>query len=389
VALTNVAIEGNAARYGSGGAENSGTLTLSASTVSGNTGSIGGISNDGTLTLSDCTVEGNTADAGGGVKNASYLTLINSTISGNTAADRGGGLYNGNAMTLTNSTVSRNASGRLGGGLFNTGALTLIQSLLSGNTAPLNGSEAYNIVSQSGGGTVVADGFNVFGHDGSSGAAGFTLGATDRVPAVPLSAILDPSLGYNGSSLRTHALVFGSPAVDAVPRAACATAADQRGAPRPQDGAGDNMADCDIGAIERGLIAVQAAITSTTLDCRTAACQARVACNLTEAPCTNRVEVTVPRPRRNSDGGDKGREADQVRRRGRQHPARRQRDGELEANQTGQGTHAGDQEKEPEGRARHPGDQRHRYQHAGHDQQHASYAHAQTPVTRPHRRRRR
>jgi hypothetical protein len=50
------------------------------------------------------------------------------------------------------------------------------------------------------------------------------------------------------------------------------------------------------------VIAVQAAITSTTLDCRTAACQAPVACNLTEAPCTNRVEVTVPRPRRNSDG---------------------------------------------------------------------------------------
>jgi parallel beta helix pectate lyase-like protein len=396
MALTNVDIEGNAARYGSGGAENDGTLTLSASTVSGNTGSTGGISNGGTLTLSDCTVEGNTADgSGGGVKNASSLTLTNSTISGNTAADRGGGVYNRETLTLTNSTVSRNASGRLGGGLFNQRELTLVQTLISGNTALVNGPEAYSVGSQSGGTVVTADGFNVFGHDGSSGVLGFTLGATDLVPGVPLSAILDPTLGYNGgpSGVRSHTLVFGTPAVDAVPWAACATVADQRGAPRPQDGDGDNVADCDIGAIERGLIAVQAAITSTTL--------ARLP------------DRRVPGPRRlQPDGGpvhqpgrghrarppakqrrhgDEGREADPVRRRGRQHPARRQRDGELEAYQTGQATHASDQEKAPEGRARHPGDHRHRHrhQHAGHDQQHASYAHAQTPVTRPHRRRRR
>ncbi len=301
--LTNVAIEGNAGRYGTGGAVNYGTLTLSASTVSGNTGAdVGGIGNVGSLTVSNSTVYGNT---GTGVQNSAYLTLTNSTISGNTVGDRGGGVYNRGTATLTNSTVSRNASGRLGGGLFNTGDLTLIQSLLSGNTAPVIGPEAYSVGSQSGGTVVVTDGFNLFGHDGSSGVAGFTLGVTDLLPTVPLSAILDPTLGYNGgpSGLRTHTLVFGSPAVDAVPGAACATGTDQRGVPRPQDADGDTLADCDIGAVERGVIPVQAALTSTTLDCRSAACRVSVRCNLQETQCINPIDVTVRTPAVRANNG--------------------------------------------------------------------------------------
>ncbi len=299
--LTGVFVGGNAARYDAGGARNSGTMILNGSTVSGNTGgagsSGGGIDNGGTLTLSNSTVEGNTADIGGGVDNSVYLTLTNSTISGNTARDRGGGLYNGNSMTLTHSTVSRNASGRIAGGLFNQGSLTLVQTLISGNTAPVNGPEAYNIF-----GTVIGDSFNIFGHDGSTGVVGFTLGATDHVPAAPLSATLDTSLGYNGGPNRTHTLVFGSPAVDRVPGAACATGTDQRGAPRPQDGDGDTFADCDIGSVERGQVPVQASLNSTGLDCTTA-CRVPVTCNLTEAQCTNEVEVTVRAlPRRNSNG---------------------------------------------------------------------------------------
>ncbi|MGI8427388.1 MAG: choice-of-anchor Q domain-containing protein [Actinomycetota bacterium] len=308
--LTNSTVSGNTAGIFGGGVSNLASvdlLTLTNSTVSGNTAAFngGGVDNIGTLTLTNSTVFGNTTASGGGVTNLGTVTLTNSTISGNTAADRGGAVDNiGGTVMLTNTTVSGNSSGRVAGGLFNIGTVTLVQSLLSGNTAPVNGPEAYSVAGgQSGGGTVTADGLNVIGHDGSPGIAGFTLGASDVVPADPLAAILDPTLAYNGGATRTHALVFGSPAVDAVLGTACGSSTDQRGAPRAQDGDGDTVADCDIGAVERGQVPVQVSLNSTRLDCRTAACRVPATCNLTEAECTNEVEVTVrTRPRQNSEG---------------------------------------------------------------------------------------
>ncbi len=140
---------------------NEGRLTLSNSTVSGNTvtgpGVGGGINNSGTLTLSNSTVSGNTAtglgcgnpNSGGGINNSGTLTLSNSTVSGNTATGQfsggcvvslGGGINNeGGRLTLSNSTVSGNmVTGQFsgGGGIFNEGGtLTLSNSTVSGNTA--------------------------------------------------------------------------------------------------------------------------------------------------------------------------------------------------------------------------------------------------------------
>ncbi|MDQ3775940.1 MAG: hypothetical protein M3461_17085 [Pseudomonadota bacterium] len=73
------------------------------------------------------------------------------------------------------------------------------------------------------------------------------------MPAVPLSAILDPALADNGGPTKTHALVSGSPAIDAIPAASCVTTGDQRGITRSQDGDEDTVADGDIGAFERQL----------------------------------------------------------------------------------------------------------------------------------------
>ncbi|MGH8569646.1 MAG: hypothetical protein ACREXU_16975, partial [Gammaproteobacteria bacterium] len=84
---------------------------------------------------------------------------------------------------------------------------------------------------------------------------------------------------------------------------ACATATDQRGAPRAQDGDGDTLADCDSGAVERGLVPVQAELAGTRLDCRGVRCGIPVTCNLTEAQCANEVEVVVrTRALRAADG---------------------------------------------------------------------------------------
>ena len=63
----------------------------------------------------------------------------------------------------------------------------------------------------------------------------------------PLLSVLD----YNGGSTKTHALLSGSPAIDAGSNDYCPPI-DQRGAFRPFDGNGDGNRVCDIGAYEYG-----------------------------------------------------------------------------------------------------------------------------------------
>ena len=112
---------GSETGYGDGGGIcNSGVLTLTNSTVSGNSlgfygGSGGGIYNAGTLTLTNSTVASNSAGrggseyGGGGIRNVGTLTLTNSTVSGNSAGN-GGGIWNNNyrALTLNNTIVALN-----------------------------------------------------------------------------------------------------------------------------------------------------------------------------------------------------------------------------------------------------------------------------------------
>jgi hypothetical protein len=69
----------------------------------------------------------------------------------------------------------------------------------------------------------------------------------------------------NGGSTWTHALLTGSPAIDAGNNAACPLT-DQRDGVRPVDGDGDNDPVCDMGAYELGglqLTAVPDSVTTT------------------------------------------------------------------------------------------------------------------------------
>ena len=156
----------------------------------------------------------------------------------------------GGTVTLTNSTIAGNSS-YYGGGVANYGTLTLARTLVTGNNALFSGPEILNH------GTVVADNYNLFGVNGNAGVEGFGPGATDIIPpaGVLLPDILQPTLAFNGGSTQTHALVPGSPAIDAGgPDCLDATGAplltDQRGKPRVVDGDGDGTAACDIGAFE-------------------------------------------------------------------------------------------------------------------------------------------
>jgi hypothetical protein len=135
------------------GIYNLGTLTLTNSTVIGNSAvgefaEGGGIFNGilGRLTLNNSTVSDNSAAFGGGIWSNSTprgaVTVSNSTLSGNTAEGYGGGIFNGelNTLTVSDSTLSGNRAGFGGGGILNTGTLMMNNnSTLSGNTASTGG----------------------------------------------------------------------------------------------------------------------------------------------------------------------------------------------------------------------------------------------------------
>jgi hypothetical protein len=271
--------------------EPGGDLTLNATTITGGSFAGGangaGILNRGALTLNNSTVSGNSIsgnNSGGGIYSGfgSTLTLANSTISGNSAA-AAGGLFTAGPATLSNSTVSGNTASGSGGGIYNFGTLTLERSLITGNTAP-SAQEIQNYDGFSPG-TINSNNFNLFGHSGESNAQAFysftpggsdIIATSDGTTPTALAAILAPLAVDSGALV--HALVTGSPAIDAAPSG---PATDQRGVSRPQGAA------FDIGAFELEQAAAPAnaringtdcdlidAITAANTDTATGACAA-------------------------------------------------------------------------------------------------------------------
>jgi len=80
----------------------------------------GGCLNQGRLKLTNCLVSNSLAQRGGGIFNTSgsNLTLLNTTVSGNTASTDGGGIFNdvGGSVTLSSgSSVSNNSPNNCAG----------------------------------------------------------------------------------------------------------------------------------------------------------------------------------------------------------------------------------------------------------------------------------
>ena len=122
-----------------GGIKSYGTLTVTNSTLSGNSGFYGGgISTSGgsTLTVTHSTLSGNSGTYGGGIYNGGdALTITDSALSNNSAASTGGGIYSTGTLTIINSTLLSNVSATIGGGIFSTGTLTITNTTLVGNSA--------------------------------------------------------------------------------------------------------------------------------------------------------------------------------------------------------------------------------------------------------------
>jgi CSLREA domain-containing protein len=122
-------------------------VSLSGLTLTGGDADAGGaIFDSENLTISDCVLTGNASQSNGGAVGARYgsLSITDSTIAGNRAAD-GGGIclfafyYGGSELVLTNSTVSNNTSSDQGGGLAIFAPMTISGSSISGNSAYVGG----------------------------------------------------------------------------------------------------------------------------------------------------------------------------------------------------------------------------------------------------------
>lgn len=215
------------------------------STLSQNHGDIGGAVavEFGSISVSRSTIASNVADINGGTSgggiwifNAPTVSLINSTVAGNTAPEGAGLFYEhpGPTQTLLNDTIAENSGGG-GGGIAGIGNLnpssTFRNTLLAFNgaggdcDAPVSASEdlGHNLDNDS----------SCFG---SSGGQGDVLGK---------NPVLFP-LGYHGGPTQTIPLRPGSPGLDAGSAKNTCPKTDQRGMPRPDRG----ETVCDIGAFE-------------------------------------------------------------------------------------------------------------------------------------------
>ena len=223
---------GNGSATDGGGIRVSGgssSLTLRETAVSDNTSTStgGGILVLGALALDRVTIDGNSADVGGGlyVGNGASATLGNVTLSGNSATSNGGAISTRSGISIINSTIADNFAG--GGGGINTqgSGNAILKNTILANNAGGNAS-----------GLLTSLGNNI----DSANTAGLT-GPGDRVNTDPL---LGP-LQYNGGTTRTHALLDGSPAINAG-TASGAPTTDQRGVAR--------LGATDIGAYEYTVI---------------------------------------------------------------------------------------------------------------------------------------
>jgi hypothetical protein len=256
---------------------NGGVMQLVASVVADNVtssdfGSTGGIANSGTLTVIDSTISGNRGPLAGGASNFGTLTLLRSTVSGNVSGENAGGISNGGTLTIRNSTISANRARSDGGGLLSAqpeARASLVNATIAQNRAD----DDADSTGQGGGvaipgGTVAmtntvlfdnhaaalasdcAGTLTSFGHNALGSPAGCVVAGSTAGNVAGTSLALGP-LRNNGGATWTHALLPGSPLLDAGAANAC-PATDQRSAPRPTDGDRDGTSACDVGAYEAG-----------------------------------------------------------------------------------------------------------------------------------------
>ena len=270
VTLTGSTLSGDSAQFG-GGFFNSGNVTVTGSILSADSASVngGGFYSLGTVSLASSTLTGDSATSnGGGFFSNNVVTLTGSTLDHN-SSQFGGGFYNARNVTVTESTLTAN-TGQSGGAIFNaSGNITLTSSTVAANFGTFNGGGIYNSFGNvtltdtilarntvSPANSTPSDWVGTFANAASSYSllgdgtgTGLTNGVSHNIVGNTLSPV-DPhlaALANNGGPTQTMALLAGSPAINAGSNALVAALPnDQRGAGFSRIAGGT----VDIGAFE-------------------------------------------------------------------------------------------------------------------------------------------
>jgi len=183
LSITDSTLSGNHADNDAGGIRNTGILTLTGTTVSDNRGEEGGaIDNSGTLTINTSTISGNQGhESSGAIDNSGILTINDSIISENDGMFGGGGIYSSGNLTITNSTISNNSTNDgSGGGIKNNGTLIVTGSTISGNTAKESGGGIYYYYASSGD-SITITGSTISGNSVQDHGGGIYLSSENNV----------------------------------------------------------------------------------------------------------------------------------------------------------------------------------------------------------------
>lgn len=267
--LDRVALLDSRSATGNGGGAYFGfdtSLSIYDSVVAGNTADLagGGIYFRGSyIEAYRSTIAGNNASTGAGADGGGLyiagdfgVRLVNTTISGNSAADEGGGVYIGEGepsrrIVINNSTIANNTIGAAllssnnGGLKFTVSEITnfppvITNTVLSGNH--LQGDPTQIADCSVPAGFALQTGYNlVQGRNGCAFTAPGDLTGVDPL-LLPLSTF---------GTIPVHVPADRSPLVDTGDPGSTCERADARGAARPADGDADGTPRCDIGAVEK------------------------------------------------------------------------------------------------------------------------------------------
>ncbi len=225
--VENSTFTGNTAAFG-GGIYSSGALTVYGCTLSGNSAEFGGglCNQGGTVTLNTDTLAGNTATGtfigigqGGAIYNNGAMSLSATTVSANSGF-QGGGIWNGSSLTLVDTIVAGNTLT----------ATTAFGPDVSGSVAT---SSSYNLIGNGTGLSGISNGVNHNKIGTSSapinprlGPLGNNGGSTETMAVLPGS----PAISSGGSiTTLTSAITAGATVISVADAATIASTALESG----------------------------------------------------------------------------------------------------------------------------------------------------------------